>query len=1037
VSPVIDVLVSGSDRVRSTGGLTRVSLGALRVTAPAGAIRRSQWLQISIGSQAAAGPEGAVSIGGGPYLVSTSQGEPSRPVTVTFTYDRGLLAADQVPIVVHGIPRLHRWVYVPANVDRAARTITATVSSFSPMDVAQGASWFIGQMLGDRADPADCKGDPGPPSWAAEISMPDGRGDPITSCLTSNNNGSQAIIKLVNNRGYAQFLTLSGAPLDVKHSWFSDEIDTTLMNALYAINPSAPGSFTLGPGAQASLVIDKPAVQMADTDITVDAASDSLSPVAALLWALENTVFDQLSTPLATGNCVYGELYNALHDGGSIGGIIDQLHSCTSAALGLSGSAKEVVQKVGAVLFSLDVYQDVLDLRLGDLYAIPISFTIPGTNPTFTNPSIHLGAASFGTITDGEVAVEHLSASGGTPPYRYHFYNLYPTPPWLTLTDDGTLTISPPAGDEGSYSFYVWVGDATGAHSPFARDQVTFQTAPAAVSVSNPGAQNDPVGIPVSLQINALASDGGTLSYSADGLPDGLSIDPASGLISGTPTTMQQTQVTVTVSDSTGIQAGQATFTWLIEAGDCGTETSPPSGGDGTWQSLTLPLPCGMTTSNPSGPNPNAGWDISCPGPGSCVALAQNYSAGPDQAYAATEQNGTWSSSIMPIPSTISGTVYSSRYTQLACATTTSTCLALGDVATDNGAVDTPMIASESDGSWSTSEFQPPADPPYPGLIFQYWRGLQCPTENWCEALAVYATSPEGNAGDLGFATYTLADGVASSAWLPMPADAAEQNYYPGNDGPMSLSCPQAGQCVAVGTYLSSNDLAQSGDAVELFPASWTLSTGTWTASRAPAPEPGGGGDGADGLTDVSCASATFCTAVGQITDVGAFIDEYSGGTWSTGNIEITSGQQASGAGFVQCPAVGQCSLVAFGGSVLSGDSAADPPYYAVLGQSGLSLIGELPVPSDAYGSPWAADSDYAVEEQACASADWCVIAERYPTAAGSQADQAAFVTYANGTLSVVPAPPGASDIGSGALVCPAQNACAAIVGAPALVLAQ
>jgi len=249
------------------------------------------------------------------------------------------------------------------------------------------------------------------------------------------------------------------------------------MNALYAINPSAPGTFTLGPDAQASLVIDKPPSQLAATTITVDSASESLSPVASLLWALENAVFDQLGTPVATGNCIYSNFYNALHRGGSIGSILDQLHSCVSAAIGLSGVAKKTVQQVGVLLFTMDVFQQVLDLRVGDLSRIPIGFTIPGTNPTFTNPAIHLSLAAFGTITDGQVAIEHLAASGGTPPYTYFFYNLYPVPSWITLAQDGTLTISPPQNDTGSYSFYVWVRDATNQHSPFARDTVTFQTA--------------------------------------------------------------------------------------------------------------------------------------------------------------------------------------------------------------------------------------------------------------------------------------------------------------------------------------------------------------------------------------------------------------------------------------------------------------------------------------------------------------------------------------------------------------------------------
>jgi hypothetical protein len=42
---------------------------------------------------------------------------------------------------------------------------------------------------------------------------------------------------------------------------------------------------------------------------------------------------------------------------GSIGSTIDQIHSCVSAAIGLSGVAQETVQQVGVLLFTMDVFQ--------------------------------------------------------------------------------------------------------------------------------------------------------------------------------------------------------------------------------------------------------------------------------------------------------------------------------------------------------------------------------------------------------------------------------------------------------------------------------------------------------------------------------------------------------------------------------------------------------------------------------------------------------------------------------------------------------
>jgi Zn-dependent metalloprotease len=92
------------------------------------------------------------------------------------------------------------------------------------------------------------------------------------------------------------------------------------------------------------------------------------------------------------------------------------------------------------------------------------------------------------------------------------------------------------------------------------------------VTVTNPGSRSGTVGTATSLQVSASDSASGqTLTYSATGLPPGLAINAASGLISGTPTTAGTYSTTVTATDTTGA-SGSATFTWTIAG----------SGGGGT-----------------------------------------------------------------------------------------------------------------------------------------------------------------------------------------------------------------------------------------------------------------------------------------------------------------------------------------------------------------------------------------------------------------------------------------------------------------------
>jgi beta-galactosidase len=87
------------------------------------------------------------------------------------------------------------------------------------------------------------------------------------------------------------------------------------------------------------------------------------------------------------------------------------------------------------------------------------------------------------------------------------------------------------------------------------------------VTVTNPGSQTATVGTAASLQVVASDSASGqTLTYTASGLPAGLSINSATGLISGTLTTAGTSSVTVTATDATGAE-GTATFSWTVSSG--------------------------------------------------------------------------------------------------------------------------------------------------------------------------------------------------------------------------------------------------------------------------------------------------------------------------------------------------------------------------------------------------------------------------------------------------------------------------------------
>src|SRR5262249_18665548 len=68
----------------------------------------------------------------------------------------------------------------------------------------------------------------------------------------------------------------------------------------------------------------------------------------------------------------------------------------------------------------------------------------------------------------------------------------------------------------------------------------------------------------VSLSMSAVDPDGDVVAWSAVGLPPGLSIDAATGAISGTPTYTSAGTYPVTVIATAAGQLGRRTFTWII-----------------------------------------------------------------------------------------------------------------------------------------------------------------------------------------------------------------------------------------------------------------------------------------------------------------------------------------------------------------------------------------------------------------------------------------------------------------------------------------
>ena len=164
------------------------------------------------------------------------------------------------------------------------------------------------------------------------------------------------------------------------------------------------------------------------------------------------------------------------------------------------------------------------------------------------------------------------------------------------------------------------------------------------VTVTNPGSQSGTVGTAISaVQVHATDSAAGqTLTYSATGLPAGLSIS-SSGLISGTPTASGSANVTVTARDSTGA-AGSASFTWTIGGGSSGGGTCQVSYVKNEW---TGGFTANLTVTN-SGTTAISGWTLAFSFPGD-QKITNAWNATVTQSGAAvTAANVSYNATIAP-----------------------------------------------------------------------------------------------------------------------------------------------------------------------------------------------------------------------------------------------------------------------------------------------------------------------------------------------------------------------------------------------------
>jgi hypothetical protein len=239
------------------------------------------------------------------------------------------------------------------------------------------------------------------------------------------------------------------------------------------------------------------------------------------------------------------------------------------------------------------------------------------------------------------------------------------------------------------------------------------------------------------------------------------------------------------------------------------------------------------------------------------------------------------------------------------------------------------LVERLTQGKWTVSEAPVPSNAASnPDMSFS---ALACPSAGFCTAVGSYGTT--------GGAVSGLIEDFARGRWTALEAPQPGPGSSDGQNGLVSVDCPSAHACTAVGDYTDS-----FGDFQGLIDG-WNGKN--WSAVAAPMP-PRAAGSPAD-LYVVSCATTPSCVAVGGYEDssdnLQGVIDTESNGSWVAAPAPLPSGAASDPKPYLDALSCSRSTCAAIGTYQAAGD--AEEGVLDVDAQGSWTAT-EAPLPSDA-----------------------------------------------------------------------------------------